>query len=187
MTYRLFVAVELPDEVRAALTRVQSGLRGLPNMRWEPPEKLHITLCFLGRTAEELVEPIVGALRTVPTRVPPRIALAGVVGAPHAHSPRMIWATLRGDLAGLNRLRNAVVHAFEPLGIIGESRAFNAHITLGRIDRNANDRDRRAIGQRLVAHAPEIAGEWSVGTIALFRSISVSGGARYECLEVIRL
>ncbi len=47
---RLFVACELPDDVRTALGRVQDDLRrlGAGRLRWVRPEGIHVTLKFLG-------------------------------------------------------------------------------------------------------------------------------------------
>ena len=42
---RLFVAVTLPEQILAALERIQQGV---PDAHWTPPENMHLTLRFLG-------------------------------------------------------------------------------------------------------------------------------------------
>lgn len=42
---RLFIAIELPDDLKAALGRLRVDV---PGARWVQPEQLHLTLAFLG-------------------------------------------------------------------------------------------------------------------------------------------
>ena len=61
---RLFVAIDLPEDVRESLGRLQSDLRrhDLPGLRWTRPEGVHLTLKFLGETPASSLAAIEGAL-----------------------------------------------------------------------------------------------------------------------------
>ena len=59
---RLFVAIEIPDEVKAALGAALGDHREGRAVRWSSPETLHLTLKFLGETDESAVPAIASAL-----------------------------------------------------------------------------------------------------------------------------
>ncbi|MGH9524260.1 MAG: 2'-5' RNA ligase family protein, partial [Terriglobales bacterium] len=46
---RVFVGLDIPDDIRAAIARYMDGLRNFaPDVRWVKPETFHITLKFIG-------------------------------------------------------------------------------------------------------------------------------------------
>src|SRR3989304_10104260 len=61
---RLFVAIDLPEDVRESLGRLQNDLRrhDLPSLRWTRPEGVHITLKFLGETPASSLPALEAAL-----------------------------------------------------------------------------------------------------------------------------
>ena len=60
---RLFVAIELTDEVRGALQEVQKALgRVTDGVRWVRPEQLHLTVKFLGETPDGEVSRVAEAV-----------------------------------------------------------------------------------------------------------------------------
>jgi RNA 2',3'-cyclic 3'-phosphodiesterase len=92
---RLFVAIPVPDTVRAELLRVQSELQLLVprgTVRWTNPEQFHLTLRFLGDVPFEHVAGLQASLRAVCAGIHPLHLLAQGVGFfPNARSPRVIW------------------------------------------------------------------------------------------------
>ena len=60
---RTFVAIELPDGVQKGLQQVEDGLkRDRPPVRWVAPDKIHVTLAFLGEIPAEKIEVVAGCL-----------------------------------------------------------------------------------------------------------------------------
>ena len=112
---RLFVALDLPAEVRAALPLPGDGWRTLPK------ESLHVTLAFLGEraAAEPVIEAVRGAMRPVG-----ELTLRPAVLLP-PRRPRVMAVPLAGDVSAL---QGAVAGA---LGVV-ERRPFLAHVTVGR-------------------------------------------------------
>jgi len=45
---RLFTAIDIPSDVKAALAALIDRLRPLAKLHWIPVEKLHITTKFIG-------------------------------------------------------------------------------------------------------------------------------------------
>jgi 2'-5' RNA ligase len=66
MMIRTFIALEIPDEALSKLFSIRDeNLPGIKNVRWEPKNKLHLTLKFLGDTKSESVVEYSNALEEI--------------------------------------------------------------------------------------------------------------------------
>jgi 2'-5' RNA ligase len=132
---RSFIAIELPDDIRQALGRVQGQLkRDLVGVRWVQPASIHLTLKFLGDIRPEQVQPIAAAAAGAVEGEPPfSLGLSGLGAFPGPRKPRVIWVGIVGDVERLGRLQARLEEALEPLGFPAEHRPFRPHLTLGRI------------------------------------------------------
>ena len=59
---RLFVGIDLPEEIKKQLTGLQ---KGLPSALWRPDKKMHLTLRFIGNLEEPIAEEVLKELRYV--------------------------------------------------------------------------------------------------------------------------
>ena len=83
---RLFVAIDVPETVRAELAGLAEPLEGVV---WTRPEQLHLTLRFIGETEKR--EGLEAALERV--RVEPFILPVGGIGVfPHRGPAKVLWA-----------------------------------------------------------------------------------------------
>jgi 2'-5' RNA ligase len=157
---RLFVALELPAEVRTALvgwTREHVG--GTAQLRPVGPESVHVTLCFLGSRPVAEVEEIAAACRDAVAGLPaPELALGDALWLP-PRRPRVLSVELG---------------FYEP-----ERRPFRAHVTVARVHREARLRPQEL-------PAPQ-AMDFTGTTVTLFRSQLGKGPARYEALASVTL
>jgi len=173
MPYRpkLFADIELDERVRASCARVSARLQaqGL-DARFEPPEKFHITVAFLGWTDTERVESIQEALAAAANAVRPFTLTLDTLGAfPHERRPRVVWIGARDQGAPYRALAYAAQAAFETLGFSFGKDAV-AHVTLARVK-----------GGR--AHLPVLdikPMHLHVTKITLFESIAAGHTTRYE-------
>jgi len=132
---RVFIAIETPPTIRAQISTIRDTLKGSgADVRWEPDEKLHATIKFLGSTNEGLLPEIVSYLRGVADRhSPPRVQYKGVGCFPDRRNPRVIWVGIQdldGEAAALHR---AIEDVLLPLGFEKDDRKFHPHVTLGRV------------------------------------------------------
>jgi RNA 2',3'-cyclic 3'-phosphodiesterase len=134
---RLFVAIDLPKAVKAALLAAaeQVGQR-LPEgvVRWVKPEQLHLTLRFLGDTAVTQLPALQEQLSQLTARQPAfHLQLNGLGAFPNRKRPRVVWAGLAGELPVLQVLQAELEDRVVGLGWPREERPFSPHITLGRV------------------------------------------------------
>jgi len=173
---RLFVAMDIPEDVRAAVAALVSQLRSTSrDARWARIEGLHVTLKFIGEIAPEKVGAIVSALKTVAFARPIALNFGGVGFFPNDHRPRVLWVGIEAG-PELTALAAAVETSLIPAGIAREERAFSPHLTLARFD---SPRGLDRLHAAIDAAGPLEFG----GTIAkdfhLYQSILKRGGAEY--------
>lgn len=184
--WRLFVAIDLGDAARRALTATQAALRrhALP-VRWIDPAGAHLTLKFLGDTPAAQVAPLASALRAVAARHRPALLHLGAPGAfPSTRRPRVLWLGLTGDLARLAALHAGVEAALVACGFPREDRPFRPHLTLGRVREGA---EVVGLDVAFAALPAGTAAPLPVAAMKLMRSELGRGGARYTTLAEVRL
>ena len=132
---RLFVAVEVPEEVRSALADAVAPIREqFPKARWVPPQNQHVTMKFLGSTYPRLVEWVTETVADVALDQPSfRTRVEGLGAFPNAGRARVLWAGLDDAGEWLERLAasldETLAREFTP-----EKRGFTPHLTVARFD-----------------------------------------------------
>lgn len=187
MKKRIFIAVDISDEARdAAAGYIEVLSKRFPDIpvKWEKPEKLHLTLKFLGSTEEEVVESIREIVDRAAKQVEPfEIRITGTGAFPSVKSPRVLWWGVEEPTGTMKQLAKDIDnecarHGFEP-----EKRSFKPHLTLARI------RDPRVAGDVGKAHAES---EFAVVSyickeIVVYESHLGRGGSTYTKLHTAKL
>jgi len=177
---RAFVAIELPEKVRAALAREQSRFKAIcehnPDIRWTRPEGLHLTLKFLGEVPSDRVLYVTAALQALDPFEKFEVEVRGFGFFPNAVHPRVLWAGLEPP-AGLIDLARRVEAALERLGFAPEDRPFHPHLTLARFRAPHAD---RALAAALEKTDSACLGAFEVREFFLFESRLLTGGAEYR-------
>jgi RNA 2',3'-cyclic 3'-phosphodiesterase len=177
---RLFVALDIPEDVRNSLAALSAELRRTcKDGRWPRIEGLHVTLKFLGETPAENVAKIQAALATVPLRPAIPVIFRGLGFFPNDRRPRVLWAGVDAgpELAALAAAVNA---ALDPLGIPPEERTFSPHLTLARFD---NPRKLDALHTAIEKAGPLEFGAVTAQEFHLYQSVLKPGGAEYTRLS----
>ena len=153
-TLRTFIAIELDEELKADLQRVQDRLReqvAPRSVRWVRPEAIHLTLKFLGDTPAGEGGGSQGCACQAAAQVSPfRFTVGGLGCFPNTRRPRVVWVGLQEPTGALARLRDAVEAQVAPLGFPTETRPFRPHLTLGRVQRHASKSEVSEIGEVVV-------------------------------------
>src|ERR1700680_860316 len=176
---RLFVAMDIPEDVRSSLAALAAKLRpACRNARWVRIEGLHVTLKFIGETSPEKGEAIKLALAAVPCRAPISINFRGLGLFPNERRPRVLWAGIESG-SELAELAAAVETSLDPLGIAREERAFSPHLTLARFDTPRGLDDLHAAIEKA---GPLEFGGTTTKEFHLYQSVLKPGGAEYTRL-----
>jgi len=184
---RLFVALDLPQDVRAGVVAWQQTALADPALRVVRPEALHMTLVFLGYHAEKEVKEIAKTAFDVEASAPAVELAAEPVGVPGGKRPRLIALAAHSEETEALQAQieaNLVEGGFyEP-----EKRSFWPHLTVARVKPEA-PRSRKAALIRTQPHPlPEHMFRFFRPTrLVLFKSLLRRTGAEYEAMAELEL
>ena len=181
MNLRCFIAIDIPDRIRQEIGALTDNLKKYDaDVKWIPPENLHLTLKFLGSTAEILLAGVNDALSAVVVSYKPFcIKIEDTGFFPNRKNPRICWIGLEDDAGILKSLHADVENAMKRLGFKSEDRGFNPHLTIGRV------RSRRgmiAVMNELDHYKDRAFGDVMVENIKIMKSELKPKGAEYTCL-----
>ena len=137
MKKRIFLAIDISDEARREVSGYVETLRGeFSHLRvgWEKPEKLHLTLKFLGDTNEKQLEELSKICEKIAAQFSKfnlQIAEAGVF--PNARNPRILWLDVKDASESLSKISELLEIKCERIGYKREKRKFKAHLTIARL------------------------------------------------------
>jgi RNA 2',3'-cyclic 3'-phosphodiesterase len=177
---RLFVALELPAEVREALVRWRSAaLNTVPGLRPLPEDHLHVTLCFLGWRSASEIEAIAGACRQLSPFDPPMVSLGEARWLP-PRRPRVLAVELAEAEGQLRVIQARLSRTLEEGGWYEpERRPYLPHVTVARAGR------RERVKPSPLPAPPSLS--FTSSRVTLFRSRLSPRGARYEVLSAVSL
>jgi 2'-5' RNA ligase len=176
---RLFVALDLPQEVVAALAAWREPvLRAHDALRPVRRDSLHVTLCFLGWLDEEAIGPLSTLVATTGERIRsvPALALGEPLWLPRRR-PRALTVGLADREGALARLQRSLAERLAQDGWHEpEGRPYLPHVTVARV-RGSGPALRRVPLPSL----PELS--FAGAAVTLYRSLLHPSGARYEPLS----
>ena len=185
--HRIFIAINLPDQIKQQLTALQEKFQSIP-AKWVKQNNLHITLAFLGYIAEKDIPEIIIKTKEIAREIEPfSINLSKVNFAPKDKiPPRMIWA--KGEkieeLSVLQKNLENELSAFSENSLKKEGKNFIPHITLARI--NAWE-FRKIDPEEMEIVDEDVSFDFSVSSIQIMESILKKSGPEYIILESISL
>lgn len=186
---RLFIAVSIPDHIRAPLDAAVAPLRtSLPQVRWVRPELWHLTLVFLGDRPLAKVEQIRDLVGQASGGITPvTVGIRGIGAFPDMRRPRVLWAGVEPGAEELETLQRAIRAELVSAGLADADDHFSAHLTLGRVRDGISPTARTEIGHQWSAVTPPTLPSFEAGEIQLMRSQLGPGGPRYSSLYSIPL
>lgn len=198
---RVFLAVELSQELRATLAILQQELKQSiePELKrgtrisWVQPASLHLTIKFLGDIDEQMIDPLRDAIeQTIGSQMAVNVPLERLGGFPRPQSPRVLWVGPsenweKGiDAKRITEIYATIEQACEDLRFLRETKPFSPHLTVARIktgERHAG----ASLAQSGVLDRPLLLGSLAVESVALMKSELKPTGSVYSKLWSVRL
>jgi len=178
MEKRIFIAINLPEEIISGLKANEKRWKGL-RIKWTNAANMHITLQFLGNVNRKDFDAIMLAVgKAVPQIGQFHITLDRIVLGPNSGEPTMFWATLLID-SNLLKLKRTLDESLRSYGYIPEDREFKPHITLA-----------RARGNQLKGRKTNIqlkGMRFKVESIEIMQSQLHPGGSKYKIARSFKL
>ncbi len=133
---RLFIAINLPENIKRQIENLVSQIKIDADIRWIAPENWHLTITFLGYQPDEAIKLILESLKeTAASFKTPEIKFEKIIFGPPNKSPRMIWLTTAKETSQkLSTIKIYLENALIKNGVRfkKENREYNGHLTLAR-------------------------------------------------------
>lgn len=168
----------IPEPQRSLLASLQCGLEGA---HWVRPEKLHLTLRFIGEVTETTAQDIdatLGGLRAGDFEV----QLRGVGVFDPGNRPRSLWAAVH-EPAPLQAMHEKINQALRRTGVMEERRKYIPHVSLARLSHVHSDR----LVQYMENYGGFVCPPFRAEKICLILSHLTKHGAAYEILNEFEL
>lgn len=182
---RLFTAIELGDIVKGRAAALLDELRlrarrAAPGAKvtWVAPERMHLTLRFIGEVNDAQGAALLGALRSPIVMAPFTVQWEELGSFPPRGAPRVLWIGVADGRDALIRAEHSVSARLEALGIPREARPYSPHLTLARVREPAGLK-----AAPLFEALDGSLGETRVEAITLFQSHLSPKGPTYVALE----
>ena len=184
---RLFVAVDVDDDTRARVGRAIDALRAemeqapsQARISWLVPERLHLTLQFIGHVREAVADTIAARLLPAFAMRPFDIRFGGIGTFPSSGRPRVVWLGVETGADGLAVLHGEVTRRLADVAFAREARPFSPHLTLARIKSGGT----RAEGERIARASREPLGGCTIDHVTLYQSRLSPRGPTYTPIVI---
>ena len=176
---RIFVAALLPDHIKKEVSRIlQNADKSFSGVSWEKPEKIHITLKFVGSVNDKTRDDILSRLNKIAKNtLSITLSFSHIDAFPDFRRPRVLVVRLSASKE-INNLNLLIEDELLELGIEKEQRSFIPHITLGRIKKGFRIKEK---GLKIDKK------EFIIDQIAVVKSELKKEGSEYNNLGVYKL
>lgn len=149
---RTFIAIELPEEVKEYLVKLQDNLKAIDPRcaKWVNPDSIHLTLKFLGNVDTEKLDSIINVMEGIARNTAPfELAISELGAFPNLKRVQIVWVGIDAKMEQLRNLQNDLDTRLVKIGFPGENRSFVPHLTLARVKEHVSPMTRLALGEAI--------------------------------------
>ena len=187
---RCFIAIGLPDEVKAGFKDLQAQLKsgGQGSIKWVDPYSIHLTLKFLGGVDAAKIPPITAAMEEATQGIAPfSLKVEGLGAFPNLRRVQVVWVGMSGEVDKLANLQQCLESNLAGLGFTPENRRFTPHLTLARVRDRASFDEREGLGELIAGTKFEPVHSFPVEAVSLMKSQLTREGAIYSRISAAAL
>ncbi len=176
---RIFTAIDISDEARRQVSDYIADLRAeFPNVRvgWDKPEKLHLTLKFLGDIEEPQLHKLTEAVNETAKQISDfKLKILKTGAFPLKKNARVLWLGVEDEKESLQKLNQILEAECESKGFDREKRNFKAHLTIARL------REPQNLKELIERHLQKDfeSREFSVSEVVIYQSLLQKTGSVY--------
>jgi 2'-5' RNA ligase len=182
---RTFIAFDTPRPIREKISELQTELKKTDaDVRWEPIEKFHATIKFLGDVNEAILPAVLTKIQSVVESHTSFEVVYTTLGCfPHRKNPRVLWVGCENTDGTLELLKTRLDVELLSFGFEAEQRQFHPHITLGRIKSSKGLKNLTPMLENLTFQ-PQIA---LIKEILTMKSLLKHDGSEYSIVKRMQL
>lgn len=183
MTKRLFIALNLPADIKSELAKLVNILKaGSVGVSWCHQDDIHLTLHFLGNIRQEKIEQIKSVMQSLASRCGRlEFALGGLSAFPNLAHPRVIFIGLKQiNGQSVYELQELLGEKLNNIKFATDQRPWKPHLTLGRVKTDFSQSAARINTANLTITTKQ----FSVATFELIESrLKLSGPEYYKIMS----
>lgn len=179
---RLFVSVDLPDDLAEPVADLQAEFAEASGLNFTDPEQAHLTLKFLGNVEENRVPTLSRELRSAVDEAgvsPFTVRFDGLGVFPDLDYISVVWFGTEAGGEELRRLHETIEERTTAMGFEAESHDFTPHVTLARMAHAGG----KELVQDVVREREPTIGEMRVDEVRLTESTTTADGPEYSTVE----
>lgn len=179
---RIFIALKIPEYIQKKIISYRIKIYpDYQNFKWEPINKLHITLKFIGDVKNDTIDKIIDALGFISNYKTLNCSLGNFGFFSIKKEPKILWLGLRAN-PELNALVKDINNALEKISILKDERDFKAHLTLLRIKQSVQNNFIELFKNYKIPEENFVADE-----IAIVESKLLPKGSQYKDIKILKL
>lgn len=179
---RLFVSVDLPDELTEAVADLQAEFEDADGLKFTDPSQAHVTLKFLGDTDEARLVEVREAVAAGVERAdvdPFRARYAGLGVFPSMDYISVVWFGVGEGSEEMTRLHEGIEAETTAIGFDPEDHEFTPHVTLARMEHAGG---KELVQEKVRTLSPTV-GDVTVDEVCLTESELTRSGPEYSAVE----
>jgi len=183
---RLFVSVDLPDDLADPVATLQSAFEGASGLNFTDPGQAHVTVKFLGETDRSRLDEVIEAVGAGVERAgvePFDVQYGGLGVFPSVDYISVVWLGVENGGGELTRLHEGIEAETTAIGFDPADHEFTPHVTLARMDHAGG----KELVQELVRERDPTVGRTRVEAVCLTESERTPDGPVYSTVERFEL
>ncbi len=183
---RFFIALDIPEQSEKELFAIQKKLKDLvPQAKLTDPDKLHLTIAFLGEQPDNLKDPLIEVIKKAASDIPSfTVTPSYLDGFPHLHTAHILWIGVKGDIDKLYELRHHIKDGLAGLKLPVDQRRFMPHIAVAKLKLFNLDPDTEKEFEELMSKPLS---PIRITSVKLFESVPEEGFHTHNTLAEIEL